>query len=115
MKNIIYRIEFDLIELMESRSQERRPYTGDRRPEMENRSLEHRPNIRYRRPEMVNRSSEWSPNIRDRAVEMENRSWGGGRIPETGQRKWKIGARSGGRSTVRAAGTPLSAIAEWKW
>ena len=61
MKNIIYRIEFDLIELMESRS------------------------------------------------------WGGGRIPETGQRKWKIGARSGGRSTVRAAGTPLSAIAEWKW
>ena len=84
MKNIIYRIEFDLIELMESRSQERRPYTGDRRPEMENRSLEHRPNIRYRRPEMVNRSSEWSPNIRDRAVEMENRSWG--RRPYPGDR-----------------------------
>ena len=62
-----------MIELMESRSQERRPYTGDRRPKMENPSLEHRPNIRYRRPEMVNRSSEWSPNIRDRAVEMENR------------------------------------------
>ena len=115
MKNIIYRIEFDLIELMESRSQERRPYTGDRRPEMENRSLEHRPNIRYWRPEMVNRSSEWSPNIRDRAVEAAQlhayRVWkigagGGGRIPETGQRKWKIGARSGGR---------ISAIAEWKW
>ena len=66
MKNIIYRIEFDLIELMESRSQERRPYTGDRRP-------------------------------------------------ETGDRKRKIGARSGGRSTVRAAGTPLSDIGDRKW
>ena len=59
MKNIIYRIEFDLIELMESRSQERRPYTGDR--------------------------------------------------------KWKIGAWSIGRSTVRAAGTPLSDIGDRKW
>ena len=66
MKNIIYRIEFELIELMESRNRKRRPYTGDRRPEM------------------VNRSSEGSPNNRDRAVEMENRSWG--RRPYPGDR-----------------------------
>ena len=64
MKNIIYRIEFELIELMESRNRKRRPYTGDRK---------------------------WKTGAR-----------GGGRIPETGDRKWKIEARSGVQGSLES-------------
>ena len=109
MKNIIYRIEFDLIELMESRNRKRRPYTGDRRPEMENRSLEHRPNIRYRRPEMVNRSSEWSPNIRDRAVEMENRRHFPQLVPQAKPVRLTLRVCTATR-TVRSRGTHVALL-----
>ena len=86
MKNIIYRIEFDLIELMEAgaRSGGRIPETGDRK---------------------------WKTGARGggRIPETGDRKWktgarGGGRIPETGHRKWKIGARSGVQGSLESLG-----------